>query len=91
MLSDWTNYENWEAAGAQEAVARSTLLWRSALDEYQEPFLEDAVYEELEAYVAKRKEQIGTGDPWRGGPRALVPRVGIFERLHQAITSTFRP
>ena len=63
MLSDWTNYENWEAAGAQEAVERSTPLWQKALEEYQEPSLEDAVREELEAYVAKRKEQIGTGDP----------------------------
>ena len=63
MLSDWTNYENWEAAGAHEAVERATLLWQKALEEYREPFLDVAVREELEAYVAKRKEEIGNGDP----------------------------
>lgn len=63
MLSDWTNYENWEAAGATEAVDRATALWQQALREYQEPTLDPAIAEELDAYVAKRKEEIGTGDP----------------------------
>ncbi|NNE81101.1 MAG: trimethylamine methyltransferase family protein [Silicimonas sp.] len=63
MLSDWTNYENWEAAGAQEAIERATLLWQRALEEYQEPPLDDSAREELDAYVAKRKEEIGDAEP----------------------------
>ncbi|WP_305985575.1 trimethylamine methyltransferase family protein [Roseibium sp. MMSF_3544] len=63
MLSDWTNYENWEIAGATEAVDRATNLWQQALKEYEEPPLDAATREALEAYVARRKEQIGDGSP----------------------------
>ena len=63
MLSDWTNFESWEAAGATEAVDRATNLWQKALSDYQEPTLEVAVQEELQAYIAKRKEEIGNGEP----------------------------
>jgi trimethylamine--corrinoid protein Co-methyltransferase len=63
ILSDWTNYESWEEAGATEAVDRATHLWQQALAEYQEPTLEEGVREELQAYMAKRKEEIGSGDP----------------------------
>ena len=63
MLSDWTNYENWEAAGAHEAIDRATILWQKALEDYQEPVMDLAIREELDAYVAHRKEEIGTNDP----------------------------
>ena len=63
MLSDWTNYGGWEAAGAKEAVERATELWQRALAEYEEPVLDAAIREELDAYVAKRKEEIGKGEP----------------------------
>ena len=63
MLSDWTNYGAWEAAGAKDALDRATALWQAALAEYQEPEMNPAIREELEAYVARRKEQIGTGEP----------------------------
>ena len=63
ILSDWTNYEAWASAGATEAVDRATHLWQQALSDYQEPMLEVAVREELQAYMAKRKEEIGSGEP----------------------------
>ena len=63
MLSDWTNYENWEAAGATEAIDRATGLWQRALQEYQEPTLDPAIADELKAYIAHRKEEIGSGEP----------------------------
>ncbi len=63
MLSDWTNYENWEAAGAKDAAERATALWQQALAEYQEPPMDPGIREALEAYVARRKEEIGSGDP----------------------------
>ena len=63
MLSDWTNYGGWEAAGAKEAVERATELWQRALAEYEEPVLDAAIREELDAYVARRKEEIGKGEP----------------------------
>jgi trimethylamine--corrinoid protein Co-methyltransferase len=63
MLSDWTNYGGWEAAGAKTALTRATALWQRALEEYEEPKMEPAIREELDAYVARRREKIGLGEP----------------------------
>ena len=63
MLSDWRGYENWELAGAKEAGQRATDLWQQALAEYEEPAMDLAIREELQAYVAKRREEIGHDEP----------------------------
>ncbi len=63
MLSDWQNYENWEAAGAKDALQRATEVWQQVLREYQMPEMDPSVREELDAYIAKRKEEIGSGEP----------------------------
>ena len=63
MVSDWQNYEAWELAGAKTATERATVLWQQALDEYEEPTLDPVRAEALDAYVATRKEAIGTGEP----------------------------
>ena len=63
MLSNWQNYEAWQEAGGLDATARATRLWKKALQEYQEPVMDAAIREELDAYVAKRKEQIGNREP----------------------------
>lgn len=63
MLSDWQNYENWEGAGAKQAIERATGLWQRALRDYEEPAMDSATAEELAAYVAKRREQIGADEP----------------------------
>jgi trimethylamine---corrinoid protein Co-methyltransferase len=63
LLSDWTNYGAWVEAGSHDALDRATALWQRALQEYQEPKLDPAIREELDAYVVKRRAQIGSGDP----------------------------
>lgn len=63
IVSDWANYENWEAAGAKTALDRATELWQQALKEYQKPEMDSAITEELEAYVCRRRVEIGTGEP----------------------------
>jgi trimethylamine--corrinoid protein Co-methyltransferase len=63
MLSDWTNFGGWEAAGAKDALTRATELWQRALREYEEPEMDPATREALDAYVARRREEIGAGDP----------------------------
>ncbi|MCF6431432.1 trimethylamine methyltransferase family protein [Leisingera sp. MMG026] len=63
MLSDWQNYENWEAAGAKDALSRATGIWQQALRDYAEPPMDPAIREELEAYAARRREEIGSGEP----------------------------
>jgi len=63
LLSDWTNYGGWEAAGSKDAAERATAIWQQALAEYEEPVMDPSVREELDAYVAKRKEEIGGDEP----------------------------
>ncbi len=63
MLSDWQNQENWQIAGAKDATTRATEIWQKALVDYEEPAIDPAIKEELQAYVAKRKEEMGKDEP----------------------------
>ncbi|MDQ2704225.1 MAG: trimethylamine methyltransferase family protein [Pseudomonadota bacterium] len=63
ILSNWQNYEAWAEAGGLDATRRATRLWKKALEEYVQPPMDPAIREELEAYVAKRREEIGDGEP----------------------------
>lgn len=63
LLSNWQNYEAWQEAGGQDATQRATGLWKRALEEYQEPALDPAVREALQAYMANRRQEIGSGEP----------------------------
>lgn len=63
ILSDWTNSEAWAAAGAKDTTQRATELWQQVLEEYEQPPMDPARLESIDAYVAKRKEEIGTGEP----------------------------
>ena len=60
FLSDWTNNQAWEAAGGQHAEDRATVVWQQMLEVYQPPGLAQDRVEALAAYVAKRKEEIGS-------------------------------
>ena len=63
IVSNWQNYENWQAAGARDATERATEIWQQALREYEQPALDPAIQEPLQEYVAKRRAQIGDGEP----------------------------
>lgn len=63
MLSDWTNYENWEMAGAKTALDRATELWQQSLRDYEEPKMPEDRKEALDDYVTRRRIEIGTGEP----------------------------
>jgi trimethylamine--corrinoid protein Co-methyltransferase len=58
MLSDWRNHEAWVAAGAKDATERATEIWQAALAEYEPPPMDPARVEALDAYVARRQEEI---------------------------------
>ena len=63
FISDWQNSENWVAGGGRDATARATELWPKILEEFSPPPMDPATREALEAYVAKRKEQLGGEEP----------------------------
>jgi len=62
-LADWRPYEAWREAGAEDATVRATGVWQRALGEYEMPPLDVSAREALEDYVARRRIEIGSGDP----------------------------
>jgi trimethylamine--corrinoid protein Co-methyltransferase len=58
LVSNWQNYENWEIAGHLDATQRATAIWQSVLESYQQPAMDPAVREALDAFVAHRKEEL---------------------------------
>jgi trimethylamine--corrinoid protein Co-methyltransferase len=59
MISDWRNFESWQEAGSPDATRHANRVYKQILNEYQPPVLEPPIREELEAFVARRKEQGG--------------------------------
>ena len=58
LLSDWRNFESWQEAGGLDATQRATQIWQRALREYEPPSLDPAIAEALEAFVARRREEL---------------------------------
>ena len=42
---------------------RATEIWQQVLKEFEPPKLDPSRREELECYIAKRKEQLGRNEP----------------------------
>lgn len=61
-LSDSENVESWEEKGEMDMRKRAYKKWNTMLDNYQQPNIDSAIKEELDSYVAKRKEEIP--DAW---------------------------
>lgn len=62
MLSDSENVESWEDAGSPDMRTRAHKKWNAMLKEYQAPPMDEGTKEALQAYVAKRKEELP--DAW---------------------------
>ena len=63
LVSNWQNYENWQLGGGKDATQRATEIWKLALAEYEEPAMDPAINEALDAYVAERRAAIGGDEP----------------------------
>ena len=59
LVSSTQNYGAWIEAGGKTAEQRATAVWQEALKTYQQPVLDPAIAEALDAFVARRKEQGG--------------------------------
>jgi trimethylamine--corrinoid protein Co-methyltransferase len=63
LLSDWRNFETWRDMGSKTATERANGIWKQLLGEYEKPPIDPAIEEELQAYVARRKQEIAeTGE-----------------------------
>src|SRR5947207_385792 len=63
LLSDWSSFESWTQAGAHDATARATAIWKKVLADYVPPPLDPAVSEAIAAYVATRKGELEGTSP----------------------------
>jgi trimethylamine--corrinoid protein Co-methyltransferase len=61
MVSDWRNFETWQADGSRTATERANGIWKRLLAEAVPPPLDPAIVEALDAFVARRKREIGAG------------------------------
>ena len=61
-LSDSENIESWTEAGSTDMRRRAYERWNAMLKVYTPPPMDEAVREALEAFVAKRKEELP--DAW---------------------------
>lgn len=58
ILTDNRTYETWSEQGREDAEQRANRIWKRVLQEYEEPKLDEAVDEELRAFVDRRKREI---------------------------------
>jgi trimethylamine--corrinoid protein Co-methyltransferase len=54
ILSDWRNFETWAEAGSPTAIEKANRVWKERLASYEEPPMDPAIREELDAFVEKR-------------------------------------
>lgn len=59
FLSDWRNYEAWTEAGAVQTPERANRVWKDILAEFTPPPMDEAIRDELAAFVARRKAEGG--------------------------------
>ena len=59
FLSDWSNFENWEERGSVDTARRANRIWKKILAEFESPPMDEAIREELIAFVDRRKREGG--------------------------------
>jgi trimethylamine--corrinoid protein Co-methyltransferase len=58
VVSDRQNYDKWRADGSRETAYRAHHLAHQLLADYEAPRLDEAIAEELAAFVAQRKTEL---------------------------------
>jgi trimethylamine--corrinoid protein Co-methyltransferase len=58
LVSDWRNFEAWQADGSRTATERANAIWKRLLREAVAPALDPPVAEALDAFVARRKREL---------------------------------
>jgi trimethylamine--corrinoid protein Co-methyltransferase len=59
FLSSSDNYERWTRLGGRDTATRAGEIVDKTLEEYEAPALEDAIREELEDFVIRRRTELG--------------------------------
>jgi trimethylamine---corrinoid protein Co-methyltransferase len=59
LLSSTENYERWNRRGGLDAAARAGEIWRKTLEEFEQPPMDDALREQLQEFVTRRRTELG--------------------------------
>ena len=59
LVSSTENYERWNRNGGRDTATRASDIWKKTLEEYEEPPMDEALKEELKAYVDRRRTELG--------------------------------
>lgn len=59
FLSSSENFERWTGNGSLDTAARAAKVKQEMLDAYEPPHMDDAIREELEDYVTRRRRELG--------------------------------
>ena len=59
LLSSTENFDRWTKKGARNTTARAGEIWRATLEAYEQPPLDDAIRQELEEFVVRRRTELG--------------------------------
>jgi trimethylamine--corrinoid protein Co-methyltransferase len=60
FISDWRNYEGWELAGGIWTAERAAAKYKEIMADYKKPPMDEAIHEELRAFVDRRVAEGGT-------------------------------
>jgi trimethylamine--corrinoid protein Co-methyltransferase len=58
IVTDWSNFESWTEKGSVETTERANQLFKNILAQYREPELDPGIREQLDDYVARRRNEI---------------------------------
>ncbi len=59
LLSSTENFERWKSKGSRDTAVRAGEIWRAAVEAYQPPPMDDVLRAELDAYVVRRRAELG--------------------------------
>src|ERR1700751_4844888 len=59
LLSSTENFDRWTKKGGRNATVRAGEIWRATPEEYEPPPLDDAIRQELEEFVVRRRTELG--------------------------------
>ena len=59
LLSDWSNFENWQDRGSLDTTKRANLIYKDIIENFEPPKMDQATIEELDAFIARREEEGG--------------------------------
>ena len=59
IVSDWRNFERWQAEGSIDTPARAHKMYREIVSDFEPPPMDLAIRDELKAFVERRKREGG--------------------------------